>query len=48
MSSSREDLDVAYIAGAVALAFIIFGWPLWPIGWPIITLFLAADFALES
>ena len=39
---------MAYIAGAIALAFVVFAWPLWPIGWPLIVLFLAADFALEG
>ncbi len=36
------------MAGGTAIAFIVFGWPLWPLGWTLILLFLLADFALES
>lgn len=39
---------MAYIAGGIAVAFVVFGWPLWPIGWPLIALFLAADLVLET
>ena len=48
MRNTSGGIVVAYIAGAVALAFVVFGWPLWPIGWPLIIGFLAADFALEG
>jgi hypothetical protein len=39
---------VGLLAGVVAIAFIVFGWPLWPIGVTLIGLLLIADFALET
>jgi hypothetical protein len=39
---------VGYLAGIVAIAFVVFGWQLWPWGFPIITLLLAADFVLDT
>ena len=45
---SRAGASVAYLAGVLAIAFIVFGWPLWPVGFPLIALCLAADFVIES
>ena len=39
---------MGYLAGLIAVAFIVFGWPYWPIGWPLIALLLLADFFLEA
>lgn len=39
---------MGYIAGLLAIAFVVFGWPLWPIGWVLIVAFLAADLVLET
>lgn len=41
-------VPVGYIAGLVAIAIIVFGWPYWPIGWIVIAVLLAADFVLET
>lgn len=40
--------SVGLLAGVVAIAIIVFGWPLWPIGVVLIGLLLIADFALET
>lgn len=42
------EVDVGYLAGAIAIAFVVFGWALWPLGWILITVLLAADFFLET
>ena len=39
---------MAYLAGGLTLAFVVFGWPLWPIGWPIVAALLVADFVLDT
>ena len=43
---------MGYLAGAIALAYVVFGWSfnvgLIPVGWIIVALLLAADFLLES
>jgi hypothetical protein len=39
---------VAYLAGALTLAFVVFGWPLWPFGIILIFGLLAADIAIET
>jgi hypothetical protein len=39
---------VAYVAGVLTLAFIVFGWPIWPFGVVLIVLLLAADIAIET
>ena len=48
VSSAQQGGTVGYLAGALALAFVLFGWPMWPVGWILVTLFLAADLALET
>lgn len=39
---------MGYLAGVIAIAIIVFGWPYWPIGWIAIAILLAADFVLET
>ena len=39
---------MGYLAGFIAIAFIVFGWPYWPVGWLLIAALLAADFVLET
>ena len=47
-AARRGRSSVGLLAGVVAIAFIVFGWPLWPIGVTLIGLLLIADFALET
>ena len=44
----EETRTVGYLAGMIAISFIVFGWQLWPIGWVLITALLIADFALDT
>lgn len=39
---------MGYLAGLIAIAFVVFGWAYWPIGWILIGLLLLADFVLET
>ena len=39
---------MGYLAGFVAIMFVVFGWPLWPIGWVLIAGLLAADLVIET
>jgi hypothetical protein len=43
-----KERSVGYLAGLIAIAIIVFGWPYWPIGWIAIALLLLADFVLET
>ena len=38
---------MGYLAGFVAIAFVVFGWSL-VIGFPIVALLLVADFIIET
>ena len=39
---------MGYLAGLIAIAFVVFGWPYWPVGWILIGVLLLADFVLET
>ena len=39
---------VGYLAGVVAIAFVVFGWAYWPIAWILLAALLLADFILET
>jgi hypothetical protein len=45
---SAKGATVGYLAGFIAIAFVVFGWPYWPVGWILIAALLAADFVLET
>lgn len=44
---SKGVQGVSYLAGVIAIAFVVFGWPFLPIGLPLIGGLIAADFFLE-
>ena len=46
-TTARRD-SVGYLAGLIAVAFVVFGWAYWPIGWILIAGLLIADFVLET
>ena len=39
---------MGYLAGMIAIAFVVFGWAYWPVGWLLIGALLLADFVLET
>ena len=39
---------MGYLAGLIAIAFVVFGWPYVPVGWILIAGLLLADFILET
>jgi hypothetical protein len=47
-ANSAKGATVGYLAGFIAIAFVVFGWPYWPVGWILIAALLAADFVLET
>lgn len=47
-TSTGKGDTVGYLAGLIAIAFVVFGWPYWPVGWILIGLLLLADFILET
>jgi hypothetical protein len=44
----RQGDTVGYLAGLIAIAFVVFGWGFWPVGWVLIGALLLADFVLET
>ena len=47
-SRPERKLTVGYLAGLIAIAFVVFGWPYWPVGWVLIAALLISDFVLET
>ena len=39
---------MGYLAGLIAIAIVVFGWPYWPVGWIVIGGLLLADFVIET